>query len=365
MKRPRLAPLLLLALPVASSPLACEPEGGDPPCEGEACRQTPIVLPRDAAPHDQLTEWWYYTGHLEGGEGRWGFQLTIFQYAREHFSIYMCHVAVIDEEAGVHYHSHEMDAATTTWTSDPIELEALGCHFELDGAGHDRIRGAIADGAEADGHPGAWAIDLEVTPEKPVVLHGDDGLIAMSTAGGESWYYSYTRLAAAGSLDTPDGHFEVEGQGWMDHQWGDFDVADFQGWDWWSVQLDDDSEVMLFQFRDWSGELASQVGTLVAPDGATTALEGLDAFSIFSERTWTSPHTDGVYPLDWSVVIPVADLDLEVRAAIDDMEMHNPTQNYWEGPVTIAATRAGAATPGVGFVELTGYAADPLDQTDD
>ena len=32
-----------------------------------AADPVPIVLPRDDGPHDRLTEWWYYTGHLVGG----------------------------------------------------------------------------------------------------------------------------------------------------------------------------------------------------------------------------------------------------------------------------------------------------------
>ena len=29
----------------------------------------PVVLPRDDGPHDRLTEWWYYTGHLRADDG--------------------------------------------------------------------------------------------------------------------------------------------------------------------------------------------------------------------------------------------------------------------------------------------------------
>ena len=30
----------------------------------------PVVFPRDDGPHDRLTEWWYYTGHLRASDGR-------------------------------------------------------------------------------------------------------------------------------------------------------------------------------------------------------------------------------------------------------------------------------------------------------
>ncbi len=44
----------------------------------------PIRFPRDEAPHRDLTEWWYYTGHMNatmpGGQvHHYGFELVFFQ----------------------------------------------------------------------------------------------------------------------------------------------------------------------------------------------------------------------------------------------------------------------------------------------
>lgn len=46
----------------------------------------PVRFPQDEAPHDKLTEWWYYTGHMftESGD-RYGFQLVFFQSQRAEF----------------------------------------------------------------------------------------------------------------------------------------------------------------------------------------------------------------------------------------------------------------------------------------
>jgi len=355
--------------------VACEggttvrvPCGDDAYCNGGECVPTSIRLPRDAGPHTDRTEWWYYTGHLADGDRRWGFEVTIFQYDFiELFQTeglgYMCHVAVTDKTAGEHYHRDVIDLKTTEWTSDPIVLEVADCRFEIGGDGRDHVVGEIAAGWEKDGKASPWRIDLEVEPTKRVVRHGTDGVIPMADTGGTSWYYSYTRLAASGRLTTPDGVHEVTGLAWMDHQWGDFDLVDFKGWDWWSVQLDDGWEAMLFQFTDWNGALAVKAGTLVDPDGGLTALEGMDAFTIVPLRTWASPHTDGAYPLDWDIVIPAQGWTLAVRTAIDDQEMYNIAQNYWEGDTTATGTRDGVPISGVGYTELTGYATDLLDPT--
>ena len=331
-------------------------------CNFGGCVETTIHLPEDLGPHEYTTEWWYYTGHLTSDDRRYGFEVTLFQFLLGPLETYMCHVAVIDEDAGVHYHVAELDGDTETWTADPVDLEVLDCHFQIGADGVDHIRGVIPDGDEDDGHPGEWVIELTLTSRKPIVRHGGDGVIPMGTAGGESWYYSRTRLQAEGTLSTPDrGEQAVTGQAWTDHQWGDFDVNEFKGWDWWSMQLDDGYEVMLFQFRDWDSVLVSQAGSIVDPDGNVTELEGFDDFSVTTLREWESPHTDGVYPLDWDVTIVPMGWSVHVRTAIDDQEMHNPLQNYWEGVVTITGSRGGDAVEGVGYVELTGYATDPFD----
>ena len=58
-----------------------------------------MVLPRDDAPHDRLTEWWYYTGHLRAGDGsRYGFEYVIFRAERGRFPVsWVSHLAITDE----------------------------------------------------------------------------------------------------------------------------------------------------------------------------------------------------------------------------------------------------------------------------
>ncbi|MDD5306875.1 MAG: lipocalin-like domain-containing protein [Deltaproteobacteria bacterium] len=331
-------------------------------CNYGACEKSQVNLPKDAAPHNFKSEWWYYTGHVADGEQRYGFEVTIFKYNLSVFKGYMCHVAVLDVNAGEHYHTDEIAVAPSKWQSAPIVLAVGSCRFELDGEGHDHIKGTIAKGKEKDKKGAPWIVDLSFDPQKRPALHGDGGFIPMSDSGGTSWYYSYTRMDAVGTIATPDGVRDVAGIGWMDHQWGAFDVMTaFKGWDWWSMQLDDGYEIMLFQFRNWQDVLVTQAGTVMDPKGNQVTFEGLDSFSISSRRTWPSPHTDGVYPLDWDIAIVAGDWALDVLVGVDDQEMYNPAQNYWEGATAISGWRGGTAVVGVGYTELTGYASDLLD----
>lgn len=332
-------------------------------CNFGQCQDATITFPKDAAPHNDTTEWWYYTGHITDGQGQWGFEVTIFQYdlGGTVGMGYMCHVAVTDKSAKVHYHQDDITLKRGVWNSDPIELEVKNCHFWLGGDGRDHISAKIPEGKEKDGLASPWEIELSFEPQKRPVLHGGDGIIPMSDAGGTSYYYSYTRLKTTGRLLTPTGQVTVNGQAWMDHQWGDFFINEFKGWDWWSMQLDDQREIMLFQFRNWDDKLVVQAGTLIDAMGNFKELEGLDSFAIKALRKWASPHTDGTYPLDWDIAIPNGSWAITVRTATDDQEMYNAAQNYWEGDTTLGGTCAGQPIRGVGYTELTGYATDKLD----
>jgi predicted secreted hydrolase len=335
-------------------------------CNYGQCQPSSVVFPQDAGYHTERSEWWYYTGHLSDGVGDWGFEVTIFQYnVEETYGVpgygYMCHVGVTDKLEKEHYHIDSFSLSPEIWQADPNILEVDNCYFELDGQGHDHIIAHIPSGKEKDGKASPWIIDLTFAPQKRAALHGGDGIIPMSDAGGTSWYYSYTRLSATGRLTTPDGDFGVAGQAWMDHQWGQFDITEFKGWDWWSIQLEQDWEIMLFQFTNWDGDLASQAGTLIDPEGNQTELDGFDAFSVISQRTWESPHTDGIYPLDWNITIGAQAWSLNVTTSVDDQEMYNAAQNYWEGETTVTGNHNNNPVSGVGYTELTGYATDFLD----
>ena len=67
---------------------------------------------------------------------------------------------------------------------------------------------------------------------------------------------------------TLDGErFAVTGDSWMDHEFGtSFLEKHQQGWDWFSIQLADGADLMMFQMRRADGSLDPQSsGTLVRP----------------------------------------------------------------------------------------------------
>jgi predicted secreted hydrolase len=308
----------------------------------------PISFPRDAGPHDSLTEWWYYTGHLSTPGGQpFGFEFVVFQVTRANQPTgYLAHFAISDIGAQRFSHQARFAQSATTLSAFPLNVAEWSLGHE---PGLDTIHAAMEPGAGG----GAYTLNLQLRDgDKPPALHGG-GYITYGPAGG-SYYYSRTRLSASGTLITPDGaENAVSGIAWMDHQWGNFVVTGRGGWDWYSLQLDDDTELMLYVLRDGSGATTAVYGSQVAADGHVSDLPPR-AVQAEATGTWTSPHTGAEYPSGWLLTLPDS-RRLVLTPQLQDQELYFPGEAgaalaYWEGAVTISGD-----TSGVGYVELTGY----------
>jgi predicted secreted hydrolase len=146
----------------------------------------------------------------------------------------------------------------------------------------------------------------------------------------------------------------------MDHEFGSADLgADLSGWDWFSVQLADQSELMFYRLRrtDGSADPASS-GTVVFPDGRTRHLSVAD-IGIEATASWTSAESHAVYPSKWRLSIPSLAWSLDIVPLLSGQELRTTrgTQvTYWEGAVDVSGTNNGQPVKGQGYVELTGYA---------
>ena len=323
----------------------------------------PVEFPQDEAPHHDLTEWWYYTGHFQGQDAAgkmrdYGFELTFFQTLRGAFSpYYAAHFAISDLGAGA-FHFDQLAAFEPASIIPPAGSRS-GFDLTLGGwnihglNGHDHLSASMS----------GYAIAFQLTATKPVVLHGGDGLISYGP-GGFSYYYSRTRMALAGTLTDHGEQISVSGQAWMDHQWGNFVSLLGSGWDWYSIQLDNNTEYMLYVIRDSHNRPISMFGTYVAGDGSAAEISA-SSITTRALSTWVSPHTGGVYPSGWEVKItggPGAKVSLTLMPQLLDQELltTESTGNvYWEGAVRISGSLDSRPISGLGYVELTGYVNSP------
>jgi predicted secreted hydrolase len=320
----------------------------------------PVQFPLDEAPHHNLTEWWYYTGHLHGtdatGQARtYGFELVVFQNLRGTFPpYYAAHFAVTDLARGqFHYDQRVQFGGAGNLPAAPT---TSGFNLAVGGWGMQGVGGQDHLTASMTG----YTMDLRLAGAKPAVLHGGTGLITYGLAGF-SYYYSRPRMVVSGTLNDHGAAIAVTGTAWMDHQWGNFVSLAGAGWDWYSLQLDNNTEYMLYIIRDEQKRPLSAVGTYVAPDGRASEVSAT-AIVIQPQGQWTSPVTHGVYPAGWQVTLSDQHLSLTLAPALADQELVTAQSTgvaYWEGAVRVSGTLAGRPITGQGYVELTGYASVP------
>jgi len=322
-------------------------------------------LPLDHGPHFAFqTEWWYYTGQLDSADGRrLGFQLTFFRRGLSPGpppsgaglatnQIYFAHFAVTDVAARRHAFAERVSRGVSGFagaSSAPFGVSVEDWSVEAEDETGSAVRVRARDGS--------LTLDLRLAAAKPLVAHGERGLSAKSDEpGNASYYVGYTRMSARGRIGSDGQEAEATGEAWFDHEWSTSALGPAAvGWDWWSLQLDDGRELMLFEIRraDGSREPVSG-GTLVASDGSTRRLLAAD-FQAEALGSWTSPHSGAVYPARWRLRVPAEQLQLTVEPLVADQELRTGFV-YWEGAVSVSGTSHGRVIAGRGYVELTGYA---------
>lgn len=328
-------------------------------------------FPRDHGPHDAYqTEWWYYTGNLFDATGRhFGYQITFFRRAlippEDQASVasrpsdfafsqlYFAHFAVTDTGDDEHVSFDKFSRAAAGLAG--AQAQPFKVFIEDWSAESNRPDGS-AESVRLQARGGGYAIELDLESSKPMVFHGDRGLSQKSLErGNASYYYSMTRMATRGKVLTPLGAFEVSGNSWLDREWSTSALAeDVEGWDWFSLQADDNRELMYFKLREANTGITDfGKGTYVAADGSSQLIPQDGAQVTVLDR-WTSPDSGATYPVRWRMTVPAYGLDVEIVARVEDQEM-KLAQRYWEGAVTFSGTSAGQPISGVGYVELTGY----------
>ena len=175
------------------------------------------------------------------------------------------------------------------------------------------------------------------------MLH-DGGLVTFGPAG-DSYYYSRTRMEIAGTIDDHGERVPVTGLAWFDKQWGNFLVMG-GGWDWFSLQLDDGSDLMLNLIRNAAGKTTIAYGTYVAPDGTFRTWRATSSRS--RARAVDQPHTGITYPSGWRATVREPALDLRITPVLADQELDTRRSTslvYWEGAQTVVGTSTASRSP--------------------
>ncbi len=310
-------------------------------------------FPRDHFSHPAFqTEWWYYTGNLANPKGRaFGYELTFFRAALaptvEGKSIwstrdaYMAHLALTDIEAQKFLHAERLNRPGPGLAGVDEKRELIwngnwSCRLS---SNEHQLRAVDSQ----------FAIDLRLVPLKPHVIHGSNGISQKGPQPGQaSHYISFPRLGTKGQITVNGQVHQVEGSTWMDHEFFSSELdANLAGWDWFSIQFENNTELMLYRLRQKEGQASPHsAGTFIDGKGQTQHLSASE-IELRPGRRWKN------YPIEWSLNIPKLQMNLKAIPRLDQQELTSKsklTPSYWEGAMRFEGTH-----PGLGYLEMTGY----------
>lgn len=321
----------------------------------------PLSLPRDDAAHyTAKTEWWYYTGHLTADDGTaYGFEVTFFKRLTGEDKAPAClfkipaywikevamlgHFAITD--LGMkQFKAAEIHNLARKWKADPDRFHVLinGWSAEANNNRH-LLKASMKD----------YSIDLALTPKKPAALNGPNGILDKGV--NTNYYYSYTSIDVEGTLTVRGTKKTVTGKAWMDHEFGPMDlITKSIGWDWFSIQMDNNTEIMIYLIKEKDSIIPHSGGTYVDSEGRARLLR-LSDIEVSATGAWTSPKTKAVYPAGWNILVKPLDLRIRVKPLLAEQELTLKPVTYWEGAVNVEGTAGGKAVAGKGYVELVGY----------
>lgn len=356
------------------------------PC-AHALPERPLSFPRDHGAHPDLrTEWWYITGYGTDGARDVGFQVTFFrtrveatqgmtsQFAAK--QLLFAHAAVTDVQGKKLWHDQRIaragfGIAQVSEQDTQVKLRDWTLQRKATGAYSANIKARD------------FSIDLQFTPQQPLLLQGKNGLSRKGPDTSQaSYYYSRPQLQASGSITLGGQRMAISSQAvqpgaqgtptaasgatapkprsaaWLDHEWSqELLHPEAVGWDWVGMNLFDGSALTAFQLRKKDGSALWTGGSFRA-----TSSSGLQTFiaqpgevQFQAIKGWTSPLTGAKYPIQWLVRTP-ADY-YTIKAVIPNQELDSRSSTgtvYWEGLSDLFDSNDRHV--GRGYLEMTGYA---------
>lgn len=300
--------------------------------------KTLIHLPKDEGPHADPVEWWYVTAQGHDPDGK--------PYAL------MCALF----KAGVFgltnvYFAH--------WFVTDVNAERFTPQYKVFWKGMDELRFGKKDFSVVSGSSFAFqkkdgkirfhTPDFEIVckPIKPVMLVGGNGFVDMLTS--TTHYYSYPRMQATGTVRHGAKNVAFKGLAWMDHQWSPATFNNEHAWTWFSVQLDDGTDIMCYEY----GRKKRMVMVTVSwPNGKQSISRKLKLEPL--SQPWEGPKSKAKYNLDWKISIPEFKIELMATPKVRNQEMSHGPFRYWEGPLRVHGKRDGKDVEGNGFLEMNG-----------
>ncbi len=323
-------------------------------------RYKPIKFPRDESAHNYGIEWWYFNGNLKDKKGnRYAFMDCLFRVNVKKlgvplinkiipgdFYFYFAHSIISDVK---NKKNHLNIKPAVLLSKDSFKKPQLYINYTnpLLINGFDSY--VIEKTDLLTYHIENENLDLKLKTVKNPML--EKGIGFTDNLGEKSFYYSITNFEASGMVKINKKEIEVKGKAWMDHQWTNSAGYYSDKWHWFSIQLENNTEIMCNEYI--SGAQKSYLAEIMYSNGKH---ESLNELKLVPSWIWTSRKTKEKYPLRWKIEIPERKIILEISASVKNQEVIAGAANYWEGPIDVKGKFNGKKIKGAGFMELVGNA---------
>ena len=316
-----------------------------------------IKFPQDELAHDNIIEWWYFNGNLKDAKGnQYSFMDCLFKADAKKVNIpflknapfkklYFSHSLLSDIKKKKFY--PKIDYVSLV-SKDSFSKPLLFVNYMNPLTPNNYINRIIEKIDKSKYIIKTDDFDLSMTSMKKPLLEGGTGYITLKSTS--TYYYSLTNLKTKGTIKIDGKEIKVKGKSWMDHQWADVNYNPKTNWTWFSIQLDNNIELVCFEYGD--GKNKSYLATISYEND--TQVSAKDVILTPTDIVWQSPVTKAKYPLSWKIEIPSKKISLEVEPLLRNQEMLFGTINYWEGPLAVKGVVNGKKVKGSGFLELVG-----------
>lgn len=321
-------------------------------------RFKPIQFPKDESVHNRIIEWWYFNGHVKDKTGNeYAFMDCLFRADVKKVKIpflskipvqalYFSHSILSDLK---HKIFHHRITPFSIISNDSFSKPQLYINYINPIIQKSYVNCVIEKIGESVYHIKNEDIDLKLTSIKTPLLEGGNGFLNLGSK--TTYYYSLTNLKTEGVIRIKNKWLAVTGKSWMDHQWADASYSPKDKWDWFSVQLEDNTDIVCFAYDD--GKMKTYLADISYPDGRQEHHAEVEMIPFGPQ--WTSLKSGAVYPMAWKIRIPPKDIVLMLTTKIENQEMLFGSINYWEGPLAVSGFCGNKQVNGFGFMELVGY----------
>ncbi len=321
-----------------------------------------IAFPLDEGRHaTESVEWWYTSGHFTGDTStkEYSFMLTYFYYPQTFgiFSFDGFRILNITDEATGTFYQDTQPVNYSTMSEIDLNIETTlvsGTEFlrnKLD-VSNDRL--PFQYELSASSLISNISFDLE-TIKRPLIV-GGDGLFDQGLAN-YTYYYSQTKNTLTGSFTLNGNTENVTGTAWIDRQYGNFNPFSGEKYEWFSLQLDNGTDLNLWNIFTANREIPNNAKYKILSayvDEAQNTQYTINDFEIERLEYFFTPDNLKSYSKKWRLTSVSKNIDLVITARHESTEV-NITQlsfRFFEGSLDVTGTINGISVTGVGFGEL-------------